>query len=60
MIKMYANNLGWLAGRKPDGTIRFTKSKDAAKPYPSEWDKELIKDAREIEARGHHLDKVRC
>lgn len=60
MIKLYANNLGWVMGRKGTGEILYTKSKAGAKPFPGEWDEKLIEIARYIEGQGHHLDKVTC
>lgn len=60
MVKLYANHLGWVAGRKRTGEILYTDNKAAAKRFPDEYDRELIAIGRAIETLGHHLDKVVC
>ena len=60
MVKIYVNNYGWILGRDKKGKLHYTKFKEGAKEFASEYDKEFENYARQAEQEGHHIDKVRC
>lgn len=59
MMKIYVNNCGWIFGRDKQGKLYYTRFKDGAKQWTSEFDKDFISYARQAEHEGHHIDKVK-